>query len=960
MSFAAKTIGNRSPQKKKKKRSCLGHLVRFIIAMIIIFLILTIAAFIVGNVFTRRYLDMSIFDTLGVVRDLGRARENRIITNSYTNQDQQAFEASLRRQLFLTDDAPLNLEELLMAILGTSGGDENLNEHYSNQELPIWENYIVYAFHIASGDIPDNFATNPFVEYITNLYSYQGGRFINREALALYDINIHQNYILNIQDRELAAFMNAVLQAGLRDIATIAEIPALTALKEIADIDTLEDKIVIEQIRFFGTEENVNLSVTVSVAPREVARGAIYNAIGRRFETLTRWFLPERFFVTVNSSLNDGYATVVINEMDETRMARLYHMVDAIMELSGNSNFSAEETIKEFSSPFIEIVRDAIDNYGHTNQIENGRLSVDVINTLITVTNFNYNYQYTRGEGRYLRSTHVILALRYILTSDFYESINEDIAWQNLHYRVVGDRTYLTRNPENYEGIIWNRHDFEQEFLDELQRTLPLNLTGEKCDNEYCEVYRCGELTFSELISMFGIGVDNQNEALFRFFDSAGLYRLSNEENIEDLRIQISNRLLGFLVDYAINHIFNMEDAGIISLMRPTLYQLRIFTAEEYNRTYLEAALALNLFAAFEQTGFQDVIASVLSSRIMIFFTLDITSGIDVEHSSPTLTFNDLTRAEFVDFLDILNRFGLDMSEEDLFVWIETPMREMLSEMIYRMPHLGLGVSDTIAIEFDDVFQMLVDNALTRYDYLCDECGKRFCEEECEGERVMTRQVASYVWEENDPQEITNRKLQLLVRALFEMPYKPETSYENMELKENIQTIMDLKLREEGEEAPFPIPRMDTFKNIVSLSRAYCPENGSKLIMVAGFETGKLFADGAVNYETVFGMPYIFVTMTFYLDNAAPSPPPPGIPYISATPPIYGVTQGFRGFHRYEFSYQFNTMCNRQKTQLYAIIHFFNYGLSDALQINERIGDISGFLWLLNNYSDAEWMPDIF
>jgi len=920
---------------RRKKRGCLGHFIRFLIAMTVIFAFFVGVFLIGGNIATRRFLDMSIFDTLGVIRDLGRARDRRIVTHGHSDEDQLGFESALRRQLFLTDDAPLNLDELMGVVVRTIGGHES-NEALSS-EMPVWENYVVYAFQIASGEVlDDEFVSNPFIDYITHLFSYDGGRFINRAKLATYDKSVHQNFILNVRDRELASFLNAVLQAGLRDIDVIANITALDSVKELTGLDCLEGVVVLEQMRFLGSIENPQVSIIVSIETRDAARGALDNLIGIRFPTLTRLLLPERLFLTINSNLNDGYATLVVNEMNSSQTSRFHHMIDAIMALIGNNDFSTDEMIRDMTAGIVEPMANAINSYGYLNQIEHGLISIDILNTLISVTNVNYG----RDEIQFLQSTHVILALRYILTSDFENSINEDVAWQNWYSRVVEGYAQFVRNPADTIG--WNRRNFEQEFLDEISRTLPLNLTREKCDDEYCNDENCGALTFDEIIAMFGIGVDVQSEYLIDFFDATGLYRLASEEDIENLRIRISNQMFGFLIDYAIRHIFNLEDAGILSDMEPSLYQLRIFTDYETNRVYMEAALALNLFAAFAETGFQDIIASVLSSRIMIFFTLDITVGEDIEHSAPTMTFNDLTREEFVEFLDILTRFGLEISEDDLFGWIENPMREMFSEMLERMPNLRFGVSDTIAIELDDVFQLLIDNALMRENYY--------------GEMEVVR----YVFDDGENEvihEINNVKLQLLLRALFEQPEIIETDYSEQGIKAMFQNVIDMQARRVDLLDEINMPYIDTFNEIASIVRTA----DGRLLIVAGFETKNLFVDQAIDYDLIFGMPYLFVTITFYLDST----------FQSDTPPT-GISQGivdlislhpdFNGFYFFDSSYQFNAMSPKQKAQLYAIIDFFNDGLSDALQIENRIGDLSSYLWLYEEYGDLMkvFLPDLF
>jgi len=261
-----------------------------------------------------------------------------------------------------------------------------------------------------------------------------------------------------------------------------------------------------------------------------------------------------------------------------------------------------------------------------------------------------------------------------------------------------------------------------------------------------------------------------------------------------------------------------------------------------------------------------------------------------------------------------------------MFSWIETPMREMIAEIVSRMPHVAFGVSNTIAVEFEDVFQILVDNALTK-----------------------NGEVVSYEWNENT-YEITNRTLQLLILALFKEPDDFNTADEDMETKLMLQNLLELQLGKEVENSLLPVLTVDTFNSIASLTKTE-----EEIKIVAGFETSSIFVSEAFDYKTIFGMPHIYITIKFYRsrDYVKLTSPPPGLPDIEPIPsPIHpSFPPVFRGYHRYQTSYQFCNMSERQKNQLNTIISFFNAGDLGALQIDDRINDLSGFLWLFENYS---------
>lgn len=230
----------------KKKRSCCCSC---FLTVFIVGLIVLIGGTVVGcvflNKFTEERFDMSLKETFGVVSSLYWAKDKDIVTNGYDASDSQALENEIKQQLFLKESADLDIVGAVReaVALAGSGGTETEPDDQAPLTLAVraaadgtGEN--TDGTDGGNGDGTDGGKTSSdkLLDFLTGLVKKED---VDYDRLKSYTDEAYSEYCLNIDDKALAAFVDAVLEAYAGENAELAEMLGklgLTSLDEAAEL----------------------------------------------------------------------------------------------------------------------------------------------------------------------------------------------------------------------------------------------------------------------------------------------------------------------------------------------------------------------------------------------------------------------------------------------------------------------------------------------------------------------------------------------------------------------------------------------------------------------------------------------------------------------------------------------------------------------------------------------------
>ncbi|MDE6401616.1 MAG: hypothetical protein K2L54_03285, partial [Clostridiales bacterium] len=358
--------------KKKRSRCCTCCLV-FVIAMLVIFGAAFGVGWYFGDKFTKENFDMSLGDTLGVLNDLYWTDDKDVVKNPYSAKDLDGFYSQVKRNILLKDDAEVDfdaaLSQALDKYLNSDGATEQGSRASGADGATDGEN----------GDGGENADESSimdvFIDMITNVLHRDN---IDLERLNAYDANNPDTdeYIFQLKDKQLAAFINAVLKALLKDANKIEVLSPASKMMNLPSV------VSLKQVRFKATTvkaEDGTQTVVATSADVTVWLG-FQTAAGQALtyfmkdagvgwaSGLASWlgnvFLPENLYVTMSVPLfGDGTAKLVINDMTAAEHARANKLINGIMKMSGSESTLDDMMVEltEKIKPYLEDAAEHMD-----------------------------------------------------------------------------------------------------------------------------------------------------------------------------------------------------------------------------------------------------------------------------------------------------------------------------------------------------------------------------------------------------------------------------------------------------------------------------------------------------------------------------------------------------------------------------------------------------------------------
>lgn len=381
------------PKKKKKRSKCCTCCLIFLIVMLVFFGVAFGIGWYFGDKYTKQYLGMSLGDVLGTVGDLYWADDDDVVSNPYNNRDLDGFYSELKRNLLLKDDAEVDFDKALEDAVNKFLND-GANSSGGAQSKPLGSDGTTDgAGEGESGsDVMDI-----LVNMITDVFTREN---IDIERLDRYDEfdPSTDEYIFDLKDKQIAAFLNAVLRHVFNNKD---KIEALSSVSDIVDVSSC---VSLKQVIFRGQKITVDeQEKTVSVADvtlwlglQKAANGAIKHFLKEAgigwLGGFAGWFgdvlLPENIYITVTVPLTaEGEADFLINDMDAKELARAKKLINNVLKLvSDGEPMTIEGKIAEYTDlikPYLEKANEFVP----LDEVKNGAVTTDLLAIVVDVAN---------------------------------------------------------------------------------------------------------------------------------------------------------------------------------------------------------------------------------------------------------------------------------------------------------------------------------------------------------------------------------------------------------------------------------------------------------------------------------------------------------------------------------------------------------------------------------------------
>lgn len=684
--MAKKVVQSESKQKpvKKKKHGCRNCLLTLLVFVVV----LCAGAYFTGNYFTKKYLDMSLWDCFGVIHDVTHSNGKKIVSNKYADSDYNKFGKELKNVLFLKDDADFGAETLVSALTGDKGGKEAepLNGDYLSRSVEIL-----------------NASASGVVDKLGSVYVREN---IDMERLAAYDESKHStDYVLKISDKMLAAALDKSLDTLSGAVSSIGSMLGQYHIGNLSDVAKVEQVI-------FGTCKDTDgkdvpmVKFTVSIDARKIAKTMVTETTGQNLGFLVNMFLPKRMYVTAVIPAESGVElenNLYLNNMNDKKMNRAYKLVAGVTSLTG-SKVDAKAKVSSAVNKSAGKAMDKVNAYFPLNKAHGGEVSLDLFEALIDVAKLNKD----KPESEQLHAPDIINTLAGIVASEADDAIVEEYDYMHKWREDNSDKVVYIKTAGPDDSVPgYTRVDYEKAFMHELADKYMLDLREGEED----------EITFSQLMGLFGLGDKPSGEKELELLDLFSPDKLKEVPHGGAAKVNIDSRMLGAVLQAQIDNL--VTDGGSLGKFNPRIeyvitYKSAMSEGEHVSHIMLRAAIAIDTSSLLpDGNAVAGLVTGLMGDKAVVTFDIDVTpqpkaakptepeeseEGEEPEDGEPEELSETETPAPFVyapgkisynalsvdktnTILRTISCFVSDFNRDALLAQIETPIRDAIGKM---------------------------------------------------------------------------------------------------------------------------------------------------------------------------------------------------------------------------------------------------------------------------------------
>ncbi len=709
-------------KKKIKKRSwCCTCLIVLAAFFMIIFALAFSAGWVIGDMVSKQYIGMPIGKTLGLVNELYWTDDGDVVTNPYTAADKQGFYNEIKGNILLKADADIDFDAALENALEEYLSDGGQGESKSVAKLNADGSYDYGEGGEPSGDPSvggdgddggkESSVADVFMGMIAEVFTRDN---IDTVRLSEYDED-NDTYVFNLNDRQLAAFIDGVLRIMLKK-------GMLESLGEYADMIDFSKVIALKQIKF-NAVTTVNAQnekiitattadVTVWVGLQSVAHQALSKLVddaGYGWSSgLVGWLadviLPENLFATIGVPLygENAKASVSLNAMTDEQRDAMYKLVDNFM----NGEGGLEKMLGEYGDvikPYLEKAKDHID----FTSASQGTIQIDLLGAMANIAS-----EGLEGEER-LEKADFMYMLQAVLTSSEEARLVQlqPYLFDKWYRTPTGDFEYDPADKTGKTPV-----DYEKEFVNAIEDKYAVDF-GE-------------DAKLADVLKLFGIDLAGGGEGGSSVNPDDMLDMISKErfksnlsKTTEELKLYVSDRMLASALGGQMSALTG--DIG----MDMTLKALTFVSGsgEKSHRTYALLAVEADISGMLGGDNMLMQLASnVLPEKLLLSVTIDVTRSLASGETYDGMSFmlNDYENTDRV-ISSLQKLAGIDLASN--LGEVETMFRDMMNEMYEKLnitvvpSVVESGDTSSGALVLPDIFTMINSMVINDPDIEAEE-----------------------------------------------------------------------------------------------------------------------------------------------------------------------------------------------------------------------------------------------
>ena len=708
--------------KKKHNKCCTCCL----IALIVILVILVagfVTGWLLGDKYTKEYFGLTMGDTLGVVNDLYWTKDKDVVKRPFKASDLDGFYSEIKRNVLLKDSAEVDFDTALNDAISkylNKGKSENAalrksdNDGESDGESDAEGN--------GEGEENGENKKDGDSEIMDILVDMIAG-VLNRDNIDIDRLNSYPDkdeYIFNLNDKQLAAFVNSVLKGVLKNAKDF------DVLKDVADIVDLSKVVSLKQIRF--TAQSVNgedgekvikassADVTVWIGVQSAAGQAITKYMkegGAGWASgMVSWLgdviLPKNLYLTVSIPLfgEDNKADVIINNMNAKERKRANKLIDGILKITGGDDMTLQGLVDQVTEKVKPVLEKAVDKMDFTDA-GSGTIPMDLLDVVAKMASENM-------EGAELTKGDFLYVLQALL-SDRAEQLNSLIP-----YRF--DNWYLVNGKEEYMptgGDEKNKISYDQKFIDEIENKYAIDFGESK--------------NLTEVLEMLGISLDgssNENTGsadLLNKINSAKFDALLDEPDMNKIKLRITDRMLGAALAGQMDKLTAGSDLGDLKLELEALSFVKKSDKTKAAHSYALLAVKVDLADMLDSLGGNSLITKLttglMPENILLTVTVDITRDRSVKRDEAEFVINSCRNTDRA--LDTLSKLVPDIKLNDIADKISETLTDMLDQMdsllsvelaesTFTLGEDGVWAGDGASLVIPDIFTVVTNMVLVK------------------------------------------------------------------------------------------------------------------------------------------------------------------------------------------------------------------------------------------------------
>lgn len=708
---------------KKKRGCCFNACMTVLIFNFVVMCVLIVVGWTVGNNYCKQELGMSLGETFAVYRGL-YASDGKFVDNGYSDSDESGFYDSVGDALLLKQGA-INGEDFKQVLIESLKASSNGTS----------ENSGVQPLNATEGDDEQ---PDLFMDYLSSVLVAEN---FDQEKIDSIGTESQANTNLKITDRQLAAFVNGVLNTIVSDY--LSEQIANSAEEGVFDASELDlgDCFEVSQIKFYSQnyeldeaytevsmarltisvglsdllsslEKSMNVQKMIESMPELQSLGASAKSMVSSAFGIMRGILPKRIYLTLDMGLSHNVSpSVYINDMGMGN-DKMNNLLNMFKKAGMDVQQMLDDAFVNPDGDIAKLMTDLNASVSLGEIIKDGAIDCDVYQLVIDLSKLNYeqtdNGEVLKPEQQRISSDDILNSLKIVL-HDNGEYLNQlkgsEYSYKNVSFKRTesGELDMSSGEPvilEQGEQYYVTTADELNRLIGDYERYLLARFS-----NAYGLKANC---TLDEIIETFTAENFSTEKAL-DLFDADKIKAVINGEANG---VAITDKMLAAIFAKMLPSLLEGGEISSDCLGIEYIYLQQKQSDETHY--VLNVGLNIDMSILIESSELDESVAKILKNiigkTVIVEAGVDITLGMaEDEYMETTLSFNGLDVSALNKLLGAFGVLGTDESGNALTLsgFVDSmlsPVHELINNLGSTLGGLSLQPSE---IKLPDVYALL-------------------------------------------------------------------------------------------------------------------------------------------------------------------------------------------------------------------------------------------------------------